>query len=124
MADFSRRGRKCRIDPAIGAPILCAFGPDHETDVQALFRQPVRATGLGRIQPGSDRVESMEIQSIVPLHSLHLGGGSFFMSTSIEELAAAQGTAPLNDVRTLSGVLADDEVEDFISAIYQSRDVN
>lgn len=46
------------------------------------------------------------------------------MSTSIEELAAAQGTAPLNDVRTLSGVLADDEVEDFISAIYQSRDVN
>jgi hypothetical protein len=56
MADFSRRDGKCRIDPAIGASVLCSFGPEHEKDVEALIRQPVRVVGLGKIQPRSSRV--------------------------------------------------------------------
>ena len=122
MADFSRRDRKCRIDPAIGAPVICGFGSEHESDVHALIRQPVRVYGMGKIQPGSDRVESLDIHKIEPLPSLHLGEGNFVMSPSIEQLAASQGIAPLRDVKTLSGILADDEVEDFISTIYESRE--
>jgi hypothetical protein len=50
MADFSRRDRKCRIDPAIGVPVVCTFGPEHENEVHALMRQPVRVSGTARIQ--------------------------------------------------------------------------
>jgi len=124
MADFSRRDRKCRIDPAIGAPVVCTFGPEHESDVQALIRQPVRVSGMGKIQPGSDRVDTLEVHKLEPLPSLHLGEGNFFMSPSLAQLAASQGVTPLKDVRTLGGMLADDEVEDFISAIYESREKN
>lgn len=124
MADFSRRDRKCRIDPAIGAPVVCTFGPEHESDVQVLIRQPVRVSGMGKIQPGSDRIDTLEVQKIEPLPSLHLGEGNFFMSPSLSQLAASQGVGPLKDVKTLSGMLGDDEVEDFISAIYTSRESN
>ncbi len=121
MADFSRRDRKCRIDPAIGVPVICTFGPDHETSIHALIRQPVRVYGLAKIQPNSERVDSLEIQRIEPLPSLHPGEGNFGMSPGIEQLATSQGAAPLRDAKSLAGVLADDEVEDFLSVIYDAR---
>lgn len=124
MADFSRRDRKCRIDPAIGAPVVCTFGPEHEGDIQALIRQPVRVSGMGKIQPGSDRVDTLEVHKIEPLPSLHLGEGNFLMSPSLSHLAASQGVAPLKDIRILGGMLADAEVEDFLSEIYASREKN
>lgn len=43
------------------------------------------------------------------------------MHATIHELAASQGISPLSDALSLSGVLSDDEVEDFISDIYESR---
>ena len=46
------------------------------------------------------------------------------MSPNLSQIAAAQGVIPLEDVRTLGGLLADDEVEDFISVIYESRQRN
>jgi len=121
MADFSRRDRKCRIDPAIGTSVTCTFGPDHETVIQALLRQPVRVVGIGKILPHSDRVESLDIQKIEPLPSLALGEGNFVMSPTIEQLAVAQGVKPLNDIGKLGGFLADDELDDFVSEIYGSR---
>ncbi len=122
MADFSRRDRKCRIDPAIGAPVLCAFGPEHENEVHALLRQPVRVSGTARIQPGTDRVDVLDIVKLEALPSLNLGEGNFQLSASLEQLAASQRVAPLKDVRSLGGMLADDEVDEFISAIYESRE--
>jgi hypothetical protein len=122
MADFSRRDRKCRIDPAIGAPVVCTFGPEHENEVHALIRQPVRVSGTARIQPGTDRIDSLEIVKIEALPSLHLGEGNFMLSPSLEHLAVSQGVTPLKDVRCLGGMLGDDEVEEFISAIYESRE--
>ena len=121
MADFSRRERKCRIDPAIGSSVTCTFYADDENTIQALLRQPVRVRGLAKIQPHCDRVESLSIQHIQPLPSLSLGEGYFFAASSIEQLAAAQDTAPLKSVGSLGGLLADDEVDEFISAIYDAR---
>jgi hypothetical protein len=123
MADFSRRERKCRIDPAIGLSVVCTFSPEHENTIQALLRQPVRVIGLGRIQPQSDRIDSIEIQRIEILPSLSLGEGNFFLSPSIEQLAASQGVGPLRDTSKLGGVLEDNEVEEFISEIYSSREI-
>jgi hypothetical protein len=51
-----------------------------------------------------------------------LGEGNFFASPSIDVLAAAQDVTPLRDSRSLGGVLAADEVEDFIGDIYRSRE--
>lgn len=122
MADFSRRERKCRIDPAIGASVICAFTPDKENAVQALLRQPVRAHGLAKILPHSDKIDSLEIHSIEPLPSLSLGEGNFFKSLSIEQLADTQGAKPIMDARTLAGLLTDDEVDGFIAEIYDARE--
>jgi hypothetical protein len=47
---------------------------------------------------------------------------TFFASPSIDVLAAAQDVTPLRDSRSLGGVLAADEVEDFIGDIYRSRE--
>lgn len=122
MADFSRRERKCRIDPAIGASVICTFTPDKENSVQRLLRQPVRARGLAKIAPNSDRVEFVEIQQLEPLPSLSLGEGNFFKSLNIEQLAYSQGTKPIINVGSLAGLFADDEVDDFISEIYNARE--
>ncbi len=122
MADFSRRERECRIDPAIGASVICTFGTEHENALQALIRQAVRVKGLAKIQANSDRVDSLAIHSIEPLPSLSLGEGNFFASPTIEQLATFQGTKPVTDSRTLSGFLADDEVDDFLAGIYEARE--
>ena len=121
MADFSRKDRKCRIDPAIGPSVTCSFGPEHEGEVLALLRQTVRATGLARIQPRSDRVDSLEIQNIEALPSLSLGEDRFFLSPDIQELAASQDVGPVCDAGALGGDLTDEEVEDFVAEIYRAR---
>ena len=121
MADFSRRERKCRIDPAIGTSVLCTFGAELENTVQELLRQPVQVLGIGRIQPNSDRIDSLEIQKLLPLPSLSLGEGNFFSSPTIEELASSQGVTPIRNAKGLEGFFGDDEVERFIAEIYASR---
>ncbi len=122
MADFSRRERKFRIDPAIGLPVTCSFSPEDEDTIQALLRQPVRVRGLAKIQPHSDKVDSLQMPQIQRLPSLSLGEGDFFAVASIEQLAAAQGTKPLKNLASLGGLLTDDEVDEFISEIYDARE--
>ncbi len=121
MADFNRRERKCRIDPAIGASVMCTFGPEFESAVQELLRQPVRISGIGKIQPNSERVDSIEIQNLERLPSLALGEGNFLASPTLERLALSQGITPVRDLKALGGFLADDEVDPFIAEIYEAR---
>lgn len=121
MADFKPRDRKCRIDPAIGAPVMCSFRAGHENLIQALLRQPVRAEGIAAVQPYTGRIELLEISPIEPLPSLARGGGNFLSSQSIQQLVEAQGIKPVRDVSTFGGIIPDEEVEDFISDIYQAR---
>lgn len=121
MADFKPRDRKCRIDPAIGAPVMCSFKAEHDNVIQALLRQPVRASGIATIQPYTGRIELLEISSIEALPSLALGEGNFFASPSIQQLIEAQGVKPIRDISIFAGVIPDDEIEDFLSEIYQAR---
>ncbi len=122
MADFSRKDRKCRIDPAIGASVIATFGPEHANSVHELLCRPVRVVGVRRIQPNTDKIDTLEIQKIEPLPSLSLGEGNFLASPSFEQLVAAQGNKPLKDARTLAGLLRDDEIEAFVAEIYDSRE--
>ena len=122
MADFNRKDRKCRIDPAIGAPVVCSFGAELEDRVYSLMRTSVRATGIGKIPPYSDRVESLSVESIEPLSSLSLGEGNFFASPTINQLAEAQGIGSLIRAQALAGVIPDEELDDFVSTIYSARE--
>ena len=121
MADFGRKERRCRIDPAIGAPVTCSFGVELENVVQRRLRSPVRVKGLAKIPPHSVRVEILELESIEPLPAL-FPGENFFASYTIGQLAAAQGVEPLKNALSLAGIIDDDEVEEFIGGIYRARE--
>ncbi len=121
MADFRPRDRKCRIDPAIGTPVMCSFRPEDEHVIQTLLRQPVRASGIATIQPYTGRIELLDISSIEALPSLSLGEGNFLASQSIQQLIEAQSVKPIRDISRFAGIIPDDEIDDFVSDIYQSR---
>lgn len=122
MADFKPKDRKCRIDPAIGASIMCAFDARHENLVYSLLRKPVRAKGEATLQPYTERIEFVHIHTIEPLLSLSLGEGNFFSSPSITELANAQKVRPLSDLSVLAGGIPRDlDVEEFLEEIYSAR---
>jgi len=122
MADFKPKERRCRIDPPIGASIMCAFGAERENEIYRLLRRPVRVKGVAILQPYTDRIETVQIDEISPLPSLALGEGNFFAKTSIGELAEMQHVKPLKDPSVLSGGIPDDEdVDEFLEAIYGAR---
>lgn len=122
MADFKAKDQRCRIDPAIGSSVVCSFRNNQADVVQRLLRNPVRAVGVASYQPYSDRVESLEIESLTPLPSLNLGEGNFFAPRSISELAASQNVKPIRDIKVLSGVFDEGEdVDAFLEDIYASR---
>ncbi|MBI3694084.1 MAG: hypothetical protein HY238_04490 [Acidobacteria bacterium] len=122
MADFKPKERKCRIDPAIGASVLCTFDRDKENEIYALLRKPVRAIGQAVLQPYTDRVESVHVDSIQILPSLSLGEGNFLADSSISDLAKSQQVKPLRTVTILHGGIPEDEdVDEFLQAIYDAR---
>jgi hypothetical protein len=121
-ADFRPTDRKCRIDPALGTPVNCTFGPDIENTVYTLLRKPVRIIGEGTVPPYADRPESVQIQVIRELPSLELGKSMFLANASIEELAAAQNVKPLKNAAGLASEAPDDEeVDTILEEIYASR---
>jgi len=122
MADFKPKDRKCRIDPAMGASIMCAFDARHANLVYSLLRKPVRAKGEATLQPYTERIEFVHIHTIEPLPSLSLGEGNFFSSPSITELANAQKVKPLSDLSALAGGIPTDlDLEEFLEEIYSAR---
>ena len=122
MADFKPNDLKCRIDPAIGASVVCTFDERESTQVQLLMRLPVRVTGEATIAPYTDRVEALHINKIERLPSLSLGEGNFFAESSISELAAKQKVKPLKDMSSFaSGFPPDENIDEFLEEIYSAR---
>ncbi|MFI5113684.1 MAG: hypothetical protein ACHP7J_00965 [Terriglobales bacterium] len=122
MADFKPEEFKCRIDPPIGVSITCVFDRERANDIYNLLRKPVRAKGEATLKPYTDRIDSIHIEEISPLPSLHLGEGNFFANPSIEELAVLQKVKPLKDMSVLSGGIPDDEdVDKLVEGIYTAR---
>lgn len=122
MADFKPGDLKCRIDPPIGISIMCIFDREREGQILQLLTKPVRAKGVATLKPYTDRIDSIHIDEISPLPSLHLGEGNFFANASIGELAAVQKVKPLSDISVLAGGIPDDEdVDRLIEGIYAAR---
>jgi hypothetical protein len=121
MADFSRKDRKCRVDPAIGLPVVCLFSVEFEEKVHANIRQAVRVRGIAKIQADSGRMEYVQMNELEPLPSLALGEGNFFQSPSIHELAEAQGVKPLSRSKAMDWFASDEEIDAFVADIYNAR---
>lgn len=122
MADFRPEDHKCRIDPAIGAPVPCTFHPDLADTVQKLLRTTVRATGQGKFGPYSDKVESLQLDKLIPLPSLASGEGNFLQNSTLSRLAELQRVKPLSDPKKLAGAIPPDtDVDAFLEEIYSER---
>jgi hypothetical protein len=122
MADFKPDDLRCRIDPAIGAPVTCTFDERNSTEVQLLIRQAVRVCGEATIAPYSDRVESLHIQKIERLPSLSLGKDNFFAESSLSELVSAQKVKPIKDMSSFaSGFPEEEDIDAFLEEIYAAR---
>ncbi len=122
MADFSRRDRKCRVDPAIGPSVVCLFGPEFESKVQSSLRSPVRVKGLAKLLADSERIEHLTMSAIEPLSSMSLGEGNFLHSPTIRELMDAQDVTPFSRSKSVEWFDSDEELESFVSAIYSARE--
>lgn len=122
MADFKEQERKCRIHPAIGQPILCVFDQKHAETIYRWLRQPVRATGLAKVNAHTGRVDELQIEDLQPAETLWKAGSDFFASRSLEELAQEQGVKPLGDSKELAGGMpADEDLGAFLEEIYNAR---
>jgi hypothetical protein len=121
MADFGRKDRKFRVDPAIGQPVLCLFAVEFEEAVQANIRQPVRVRGLAKIQADSARIEHIQVTSLESLSSLALGEGNFLKSQTIQELADAQGVEAFERDKAVEWFASEEEIESFVADIYKAR---
>lgn len=78
MADFKTEDYRCRIDPAIGSPVLCTFGPDLADRIQQLLRTTVRASGNAKYPAHAEKIELLDLQAIDPLPSLSSGEKTFY----------------------------------------------
>lgn len=122
MADFKPNDLRCRIDPAIGSPVLCTFEERYASLVQSLLREPVRVIGEGTFQPYTQRLESLHIRTIERLPSLSLGEGNYYSESSFAELAASQKIKPIKNALELGGGFPSDEnIDQFLEEIYKAR---
>jgi hypothetical protein len=122
MADFKEQDHKCRIHPVIGQPIVCTFTPEQEQGVYDALRKPVKVEGIATINPHSGRVESIAIGKLGITEQLLIGAKEFYSGRSLEQLAEAQGTAPLTNPRVLVGGWPEgDDLDEFLEDIYSSR---
>jgi|SRR5580658_287828 hypothetical protein len=122
MADFKPEDHKCRIDPAIGAPVLCTFRSGIANEIHRLLRTTVRATGKAKYPPHSERIEILELEKIEPLPSLVSGQENFFIDSTLSRLAEVQRVKPLQDPAKLAGAIpADADVDAFLEEIYSAR---
>ena len=122
MANFKHDDHKCRIEPAIGAPVICTFTPELADTVHKLLRQTVRAIGRAKIIPHTNRVEHLELKALDPLPSIASGKGNFFQDATLAQLADIQKVKPLGDPRALEGAIPDDiDVDAFLDVIYSAR---
>jgi hypothetical protein len=122
MADFRPEDHKCRIDPAIGTPVLCTFGPDLADRVQELLRNTVRVSGQAKLAPHTDKIELLAVERVDPLPSLSSGEENFHRDSTLARLAEVQRVKPLHDPAKLAGAIpADADVDAFLEEIYSTR---
>lgn len=104
---------KGRIVPPIGSPTLFSFGSDKVTAVLEATGKPVKAT----VDPKTHKLENIELASSPIIE----GDRRFFVAKTIDQLIAQKGVRPIEDLKSLSGAIPDEDVDDFVADIYHDR---
>lgn len=129
MIDLKEHGTRCRIHPSIGEPILCLFDDSRKDEVLENITKYVKVIGEAKEDPVSGKITSIQLHDIQRVVSREDEGGDllpqgtplpndFWNALSLDDLAASQGTVPLQDVTMLFGTWpgdVDDGFEELIS---------
>jgi hypothetical protein len=122
MADFRAADRRCRIHPAIGAPVTCTFPSEMADEIYAVLRKAARVEGEATVNAHTGKIEGLEIKTVKPLDPLMVNAGSFFTGWTFDQLVRMQGVEPLRDSKALAGGWPEDEdVDDVLQEIYDHR---
>lgn len=104
---------KCRINPAVGLPILCGFEQEKASEVFEAMSKPVKV----RMDAKTHKIENIEITSRPDA----LGSSGFFAAKTIEQLIAEQHVRPITDLSVLAGALPDEDVDAMVAETYRDR---
>lgn len=128
MADFRESSLRCRVHPAMGAPITCAFDEDQRASILSALTHFVRVTGEATEVAGE--VHELRIQDVELLDDLgELGGFASqvprLSSTipTLDELAKTTGARTLDELLQLTAGLwpEDERAEDLVKAVRRWR---
>lgn len=116
MGDFSPASLRCRIDTYAGS-ILCDFDVELKDAVLNAMDEMVMATGEAQLQPDGSTVRTLHLSSLQTLPTA--------TSTTLADLAEAQGITPLQSADELTGEpIPDDEYDAFLAALGRPREAD
>jgi len=132
MADFKEHGKRCRVHPSVGDPVLCLFDEEQKEEVLENILHYVRIIGEAKADSATGRITSIKIHDIERLEEREneerdlLPQGTpiprdFWESTTLDELAQAQNIAPMDNVRALFGTWPGELDDGFEVAIDELR---
>jgi len=122
MADFRAADQRCRIHPALGAPVTCTFPSEMADEIYAVLRKAARVEGEATVNAHTGKIESIEIKTVKSLDPLMVNAGSFFTGWTFAELVRMQAVEPLKDSKALAGGWPEDEdIDDVLQEIYEHR---
>jgi len=135
MADFKEHGTRCRIHPSAGEPIICLFSEAQKDEVLENILRFVRIVGEAKEDPITGKITSIVLQDIQRLENCEqerldrLPHGTplpsdFWVSPSLDALAEAQGTRPMDDVSSIFGTWPGDPDDGFEQIIIDLRKRN
>lgn len=105
-ADFDRR--TARLRASSGESVVVAFPPELSDAVQQALRSQAQFEGLVTYDPSTALARRVELRQISSPEALPFDTDEFWTSTSIQELADAQGVAPASLDRAAFSASADE----------------
>ncbi len=121
MADFKEAGLRCRVHPAAGPAVDCTFDESLKEAILRALTQHVAVTGEAEVDPDTGRIRTLAIEELEVVAFASPGGigGDFWQPTSVAELAARQGVAPVSDLAALRADFwpADMTADEFLALI-------
>jgi hypothetical protein len=125
MADFAEPRTRCRIHPPLGPAVECTFDDARRQAVLDALTKYVRVTGDAELEPETGRIRRLAITDIEVVDWEVPGEPvvPFWEDVSLEELARAQGAAPVTSLEDLAADIWEsrEELEEFLADTYAAR---
>jgi hypothetical protein len=130
MADVAEGRLRCRLHPSMGDVILCHFDESLVSTILEYLRTRsfVRVRGDARVDPFTNKIQSLGIQDIEPIEepaeasAPRMSPQEFWSPKTFDELAAEQGVYPVEEWDRLTGNWPEDaDFDEFLAAVRSAR---